>query len=69
MPLVRCDQGLMLQALSNITNNALRYEPPTSQVEIRGDFDEQAVRLLVVNHGPTIPAGGEGAHYGTILPG
>jgi two-component system sensor histidine kinase KdpD len=56
MPLVRCDQGLMLQALSNITNNALRYEPPTSQVEIRGDFDDQAVRLLVVNHGPTIPA-------------
>jgi two-component system sensor histidine kinase KdpD len=56
MPLVRCDQGLMLQALSNITNNALRYEPPTSQVEIRSDFDDQAVRLLVVNHGPTIPA-------------
>ncbi|MCC6605455.1 MAG: DUF4118 domain-containing protein [Anaerolineae bacterium] len=56
MPLVRCDQGLMLQALSNITNNALRYEPPTSQVEIRGDFDDQAVRLLVVNHGPTIAA-------------
>lgn len=54
MPLVRCDQGLMLQALSNITNNALRYEPPTSQVEIRGDFDEQAVRLIIVNHGPTI---------------
>lgn len=56
MPLVRCDQGLMLQALSNITNNALRYEPSTSQVEIRGDFDDQVVRLLVVNHGPTIPA-------------
>ncbi|MBK8902133.1 MAG: DUF4118 domain-containing protein [Anaerolineaceae bacterium] len=56
MPLVRCDQGLMLQALSNITNNALRYEPPASQVEIRGDFDEQTVRLIVVNHGPTIPA-------------
>lgn len=55
MPLVRCDQGLMLQALSNITSNALRYEPPTSQVEIRGDFDEEAVRLIIVNHGPTIP--------------
>ncbi|MEZ4592669.1 MAG: DUF4118 domain-containing protein [Chloroflexota bacterium] len=54
MPLVRCDQGLMLQALSNITNNALRYEPPASQVEIRGDFDEKEVRLIVVNHGSTI---------------
>lgn len=54
MPLVRCDQGLMLQALSNITSNALRYEPPESQVEIRGNFDEHEVRLVVVNHGPTI---------------
>jgi signal transduction histidine kinase len=54
MPLVRCDQGLMLQALGNITNNALRYEPPESQVEIRGAFDEQEVQLVVVNHGATI---------------
>lgn len=55
MPLLRCDQGLMLQALSNIADNALRYEPPESQVEIRGEFDEEEVRLVVVNHGPTIP--------------
>jgi two-component system sensor histidine kinase KdpD len=55
MPLVRCDQGLMLQALGNITDNALRYEPAESQVEIRGEFDEQEVRLVVINHGPTIP--------------
>jgi two-component system sensor histidine kinase KdpD len=55
MPLVRCDQGLLLQALSNITDNALRYEPPESQVELRGEFDEQELRLVVVNHGPTIP--------------
>lgn len=55
LPLVRCDQGLMLQALSNVTDNALRYEPPESQVEIRGEFDEREVRLVVVNHGPTIP--------------
>jgi two-component system sensor histidine kinase KdpD len=55
LPLVHCDQGLMLQALSNVSENALRYEPPESQVEIRGAFDDQEVRLVVVNHGPTIP--------------
>ncbi|MCL4263740.1 MAG: DUF4118 domain-containing protein [Anaerolineae bacterium] len=55
LPLVRCDYGLMLQALGNITNNVLRYEPADSQVVIRGSFDEQEVWLTVVNHGPTIP--------------
>ena len=54
MPLVRCDYGLMLQALSNITDNVLRYEPAESQVTIRGSFEEQEVRLVVINHGPTI---------------
>lgn len=54
LPLVRCDHGLMLQALSNITDNVLRYEPGQSQVEIRGSFDAQEVRLSVINHGPTI---------------
>lgn len=55
LPLVRCDYGLMLQALGNITNNVLRYEPDDRQVEIRGSFDEQEVWLTVINHGPTIP--------------
>ena len=54
MPLVRCDQGLMLQAMGNITENALRYEPELSQVEIRGSFNEQEVQIRIVNHGPTI---------------
>lgn len=56
MPLVRCDHGLMLQALGNIAENALRYEPAESFVEIGGTFDEQEVHLMVVNHGPTISA-------------
>ncbi|HRQ42302.1 MAG TPA: DUF4118 domain-containing protein [Chloroflexota bacterium] len=56
LPLVRCDYGLMLQALGNITNNVLRYEPADRQVEIRGSFNEQEVWLTIVNHGPTIPS-------------
>jgi two-component system sensor histidine kinase KdpD len=55
MPLVRCDQGLILQALNNITDNVLRYEPAESQVEIRGSFNEREVWLTVINHGVTIP--------------
>jgi two-component system sensor histidine kinase KdpD len=55
MPLVRLDYGLMLQALGNVVENALRYEPDSSQIEIRGDYLPAEVSLRVVNHGPTIP--------------
>jgi two-component system, OmpR family, sensor histidine kinase KdpD len=55
LPLLRFDYGLMLQALGNVVENALRYEPDSSQIEIRGDPLPTEVRLLVVNHGPTIP--------------
>jgi len=55
LPLVRFDYGLMLQALGNVVENALRYEPDSSQVEIRADPLPTEVRLLVVNHGPSIP--------------
>jgi two-component system sensor histidine kinase KdpD len=55
LPLVRFDYGLMLQALGNVVENALRYEPDSSQIEIRGDPLPAEVRLVVVNHGPSIP--------------
>jgi two-component system sensor histidine kinase KdpD len=55
LPLVRFDYGLMLQALGNVVENALRYEPDSSQIEIRGDPLPAEVRLLVVDHGPSIP--------------
>ena len=35
LPLLRCDYGLLLQALSNIVENALRHEPPGPRVIIR----------------------------------
>ncbi len=56
LPLVRCDYGLLLQALGNIVENALRHEPPGARVLIRGRAAAGALRLEVVNHGPTIAA-------------
>ena len=56
LPLVPFDYGLMRQALSNIVDNALRYEPDARRVLIRGRLDADHARLEVVNHGPTIPA-------------
>jgi two-component system sensor histidine kinase KdpD len=54
LPLVRFDYGLMLQALGNVVDNALRYEPAGQMVEIRGSARDRQARIAVVNHGPTI---------------
>lgn len=55
MPLVEFDYGLLMQALTNLVDNSLRYEPPASLVEIRGDWHAGEALLKVVNHGETIP--------------
>ncbi|MBZ0275884.1 MAG: DUF4118 domain-containing protein [Anaerolineae bacterium] len=53
-PLVPFDYGLMLQALNNLMENALRYEPPDRQIEVRGSVDGHEARLWVINHGVPI---------------
>jgi two-component system sensor histidine kinase KdpD len=57
MPLVRCDFGLILQALSNVIENALRYEPGESMIEVRGNHSPSEVELAVIDHGSKIPPG------------
>ena len=56
LPLLRCDYGLLLQALNNLVDNALRHEPPGRLVVIRGRALPGQLRLEVANHGPHIPA-------------
>jgi len=54
IPLIPFDYGLILQALSNLVDNALRYEPAQSRIKIQGRLQEQAAYLAVINHGPNI---------------
>jgi two-component system sensor histidine kinase KdpD len=56
MPLVPFDYGLILQSLSNLVDNALRYEPTEKQVEISGSVEVSEVYVAVRNHGPNIPS-------------
>lgn len=56
MPLTRFDYGLILQALSNLVDNALRYEPEATQIELVGCADEEHLQLKIVNHGETVAA-------------
>ncbi len=55
MPLVNFDYGLVLQAVTNLVDNSLRYEPAHRQIEIRGEVQPPEARLMVVNHGENIP--------------
>lgn len=54
LPLINFDYGLLLQALTNLVDNSLRYEPSDQQIEIRGDILNNTALLKVVNHGETI---------------
>ena len=45
---------LILQAVSNIMENALRFEPPESNVEIIGRVTAGEARLALINHGENI---------------
>jgi two-component system sensor histidine kinase KdpD len=54
LPMVSFDYGLILQALTNLVDNAVRYEPPLSQVELRVVITSKIAQLWVVNHGNNI---------------
>jgi len=54
MPMVNFDYGLMLQTVTNLVENSLRYEPLTSKIEIRGRFTPQHAIMEIANHGETI---------------
>jgi signal transduction histidine kinase len=43
-----------LQAVTNLVDNALRYEPAASQVELRGEVQGKNALFKVINHGETI---------------
>jgi two-component system sensor histidine kinase KdpD len=55
MPLVQFDYALILQALGNLTENSLRYEPDDKRVEICGRVEGSEAQVIVANHGPSIP--------------
>lgn len=54
LPLVSSDYGLLRQAVSNIVDNSLRYEPADQQVEICGMIQGREAFIKIVNHGETI---------------
>ncbi|MBI2772934.1 MAG: GAF domain-containing protein [Chloroflexi bacterium] len=56
LPLVLVDRRRMQQVLGNLTQNASRYSPEGSAIELRAERAGDGVRFAVVDEGPGIPA-------------
>jgi two-component system sensor histidine kinase KdpD len=59
LPLVQVDDVLLEHVLLNLVDNAIKYTPPDSPIEISADATGDAVVLSVADHGPGLPPGEE----------
>ncbi len=55
LPLVRIDQGLMQQALTNLLLNAARHTAAGTQVQVSATAEDSEVVLTVADRGPGLP--------------
>jgi two-component system sensor histidine kinase KdpD len=59
LPLVAIDDVLIEQVLVNLLDNALKYTPPTSAIDVVATATDRAVTVEVADHGPGLPPGTE----------
>lgn len=59
LPLIRVDAVLMERVLANLLENAVKYTPEGTPIEISADLAADALQLSVRDHGPGLPAGRE----------
>jgi two-component system, OmpR family, sensor histidine kinase KdpD len=57
VPLVECDAVLIERVLANLLENAGKFTPPASPVEIRVRVVGSEVQVSVRDHGPGVPKG------------
>lgn len=56
---VWCDPRLLVQVLTNLLDNALRYTPPGSTIVVAVSVTQEHWQLTVTDNGPGLPAGHE----------
>jgi two-component system sensor histidine kinase KdpD len=55
LPMLHLDAALFEQVLVNLFDNAAKYAPPGSRVELRAQRDGDHVEIAVIDEGPGIP--------------
>src|SRR5206468_5254891 len=56
LPMLRLDAVLFDQVLFNLLDNAAKYSPAGSRIDIRATRDGELVEIEVVDEGPGIPS-------------
>ena len=71
LPLIKTDQALLQQALTNVLHNAAVYSPALAPITVTAHYVDHKLRLSVRDHGPGLPAGEEGRVFGKFyrIPG
>jgi two-component system sensor histidine kinase KdpD len=59
LPLVHIDDVLVEQVLFNLVENAVKYTPPGSPVEVSATLEGGVLRIEVADRGPGLPRGQE----------
>ena len=57
LPMLRLDPILFEQVLFNLLDNAAKYAPEGSRIDLRARRDGDAVAIEVIDEGPGIPPG------------
>ena len=63
LPLLHIDAVLIERVLCNLLENAVKYTPSGSLIEIVASASSETVRLMVDDHGPGLPKGREEAIF------
>jgi two-component system, OmpR family, sensor histidine kinase KdpD len=59
LPLVKIDDLLMERVVINLLENAMKYTPPGTAIEISGGIRDRAILVTIADRGPGLPAGAE----------
>jgi len=69
MPLVEFDAVLVERVLCNLLENAAKYSPPGSEIEIAGEMKEGFAEVSVCDHGPGFPLDKQDAMFEMFVRG
>jgi two-component system sensor histidine kinase KdpD len=57
LPLVRVDATLIEQVFANLLENAAKYTPPGTSINLRAEIKNREMLVAVEDEGPGLPAG------------